>query len=133
MHPTMTIHTCQQSQPTANSLQAYARTNLLARCIANHSSLHNRHPPVIAQPRKNSDRICRAFQVGNNRTGLPKRVAIGRSGGLHAVEKVVVRPVNVENRIEDGVAFREIVGAAKYDIAFYKAVIGSKILKRDAV
>lgn len=97
------------------------------------SSLHNRHPPVIAQPRKNSDRICGAFQVGNNRTGLPKRIPVGRRSGLHAVKKIVVRPVNVENGVKDGVAGRKIVCAAKYDITFHKAVIGSKILKGNTV
>lgn len=85
---------------------------------------HNRRHPVITQAGENTDGIGRAAEVGIDGTGLPEGIAVGEKSRLYAVEVVVVIAADVEERVDDGVAFREfVIGAEHKAGGFGEAVV----------
>lgn len=93
----------------------------------------NRIQSAIAKPGKNSYGPCIAAEVGNERAGLGKRVAVAKDCPLEAFLEAIIRLIYVIYGGNQGIADFVIVTGAKNKSFFYKAVVHGEILKGDAV
>ena len=86
-------------------------------------ALHNGKDPIVLQAGKYAYGIGGTFEVGQDSTGLSKRVPVGRCGILHTLQIPKIRLFKVVNRVDKRISFYKVIAGTKDKDILYETVV----------